>query len=314
MQQAPDKQSRWSKHSTLELKQRGLAMLCAMISSSGLLANIFVQSAAAGLCAEAGAWAEAALLATSHRSDSVLSNAAISACGRTAKGPLRCCRSQFCATHATCRSRNWFQAMLTITAMKKRSIELTPVTVTGLITASAGLTWNQPQEAPLGQLGDWQRAIALLADLAKTASMSKEATAAAAACCAQRWAWALHSLTYFGLHGNGKIDGILAGAVINAAGIGYAWTEAASLFRTLPACVTKFMDATLFSNPPLLDAWRFAKDGRKLSGGRLQHPHYSLRSCNGGSSGLMHLQLWLDGLESVLVGRYPKHWIFWAAC
>ena len=66
-----------------------------------------MKSAAAGLCAEAGAWANAALLASSRRCDicdAVLSNAAINACSRTCS-PLQfqangCYSSRLCGLYS----------------------------------------------------------------------------------------------------------------------------------------------------------------------------------------------------------------------
>ncbi|CAE7287697.1 unnamed protein product [Symbiodinium pilosum] len=132
------------------------------------------------------------------------------------------------------RSRSWFQAFLTLESMKQQLIQLTSVTFTGLIAGSAGLTWNQPQEATSRQLGDWQRGTALLAAMVARRFMSREAAATTAATCAKRWELTLDVLAYFGLHGFGKVDGVLAGAVVNAVGVSYAWPEAVSLLGTLP--------------------------------------------------------------------------------
>ena len=168
------------------------------------------------------------------------------------------------------RSRSWGPALRTLEAMREQLLELTDVTFTGpsicerahvrcsrvsfllgllplkipccplcplagLITASAGqVLWNlQEAHSQPRDSGDWRRGTALLAAMAARRLLSKEASAAAAACCAKRWLQALHVLVYFDLHG-GEVDGVLAGAVINAMSTGHRWTEAVSLLGTRP--------------------------------------------------------------------------------
>ncbi|CAE7253536.1 tfdA [Symbiodinium sp. CCMP2592] len=186
------------------------------VSIQGLVANVFVRSAVAGLCAEAGAWPVATLLAAAP-SDSVLCNAAITASGR---------------------SRSWCHALLTLETMKTQLMELTAVTFTGLITATAGQAlWDLSATgaaAASGPASDWPRGTALLATMAGHRLLSKEAVAAAATCCAKHWRKALYIFAYFDLHRRGEVDGVLAGAVINAMGTAHAWPEATSLLDSLP--------------------------------------------------------------------------------
>ena len=81
---------------------------------------------------------------------------------------------------------------------------------------------------------DWPRGTALLAAMAGRRLLSKEAAAAAATCCTKHWRKALYILAYFDLHRRGEVDGVLAGAVINAMGTAHAWPEATSLLGSLP--------------------------------------------------------------------------------
>ena len=224
--------------------------IVALTHWEGLAANVFVRSAVGGLCAEAGAWAVATLLAAAP-SDSVLCNAAITASGRTVR-PVAdhcstCCSEgsglalQCIAYGSLCRSRSWCHALLSLEAMKTQLMELTAVTFTGLITAMAGQAFWDLSEATGAAAtgpGDWPRGTALLAAMAARRLLSKEAAASAATCCAKHWRKALHMLAYFDLHRRGEVDGVLAGAVINAMGMAHAWPEATSLLGSLPPPVS----------------------------------------------------------------------------
>ena len=115
-------------------------------------------------------------------------------------------------------------------------MELTAVTFTGLITATAGQALWDLSEAGAAATGpgDWPRGTAMLAAMAARRLLSKEAAASAATCCAKHWRKALLILAYFDLHRRGEVDGVLAGAVINAMGMAHAWPEATSLLGSLP--------------------------------------------------------------------------------
>ena len=80
--------------------------------------------------------------------------------------------------------------------------------------------------------------------------MSREAAATTAATCAKRWELTLDVLAYFGLHGFGKVDGVLAGAVVNAVGVSYAWPEAVSLLGTLPWHAPHLSEPAMSSEMP----------------------------------------------------------------
>ncbi|CAE7231557.1 tfdA [Symbiodinium sp. CCMP2456] len=213
--------SPWSR-SRVSQWSRALHM-ARSLSIQGLAANVFVRSAVGGLCAEAGAWAVATLLAAAP-SDSVLCNAAITASGR---------------------SRSWCHALLTLETMKMQLMELTAVTFTGLITATAGQALWDLSEAGAAATGpgDWPRGTAMLAAMAARRLLSKEAAASAATCCAKHWRKALLILAYFDLHRRGEVDGVLAGVVINAMGMAHAWPEATSLLGSLPPPASASRDA-----------------------------------------------------------------------
>ena len=138
--------------------------------------------------------------------------------------------------------------------MKTQLMELTAVTFTGLITATAGqalwdLSAGVAAVAAASGPDDWPRGTALLAAMAGRRLLSKEAAAAAATCCTKHWRKALYIFAYFDLHRRGEVDGVLAGAVINAMGTAHAWPEATSLLGSLPGPASQHVSLSAVSLP-----------------------------------------------------------------